>query len=133
LLIDHQPYWREFSVHTLQNVGFQVQALATYNRASLQSCLKGEKLDLIVLGCTYLGDEEQHLIEQILDNKQHLLVLCTTFSLQVMRALFLKGVDDIEDKPYQPDHLVSIVDKVLASAVPHNGYQALEREATYVQ
>src|SRR5215467_4701431 len=100
LLIDHQSYWRELSTQALRNVGFYVCTLATYSQAPLQDFLKSENPDLVVLGCTRIGDEEQRLIEQVLDRKQHLLVLCASLSLQIMRSLFLLGVDDIVDKPY---------------------------------
>ncbi|HKF38424.1 MAG TPA: response regulator [Ktedonobacteraceae bacterium] len=127
LLIDHQSYWRELSRQALQSDGFCVRTLATYNQVALQACLKGKSPDLIVLGCTRVGDEEQRLIEQVLDRQQHLLVLSASLTLQIMRSLFLLGVDDIEDKPYDAKHLVKIVDQVLASIAPRNSYQAVER------
>jgi len=127
LIIDHQAYWRELSTQALEDVGFYVRTLATYNQAPLQDCLKGEKLDLVVLGCTRVGDEEQRLIAQVLSRRQHLLVLCVSLSLQIMRSLFLLGVDDIEDKPYNPERLITIVNQALASTIPRNGYQAVER------
>ena len=127
LLIDHQSYWRELSTQALQAVGFCVRTLATYNQVPLQAYLKGENPDLVVLGCTRIGNEEQRLIEQVLDRKQHLLVLSASLTLQIMRSLFLLGVDDIVDKPYDPQYLVKIVNRVLASIAPRNSYQAVER------
>ncbi len=87
-------------------------------------------MDLVVLGCTHIGEEEQRLIQLVLDRKQHLMVLSTSLSLKIMRSLFLLGVDDIIDKPYNPDSLVRLVNDVLASAEPRNSYQAVERAYT---
>jgi len=127
LLIDHQPYWREFSSQALQAVGFCVHTLGSYKQKPLRKSLKKSKPRLIVLGCSQIGDEEQRLIRMILDRKQHLLVLSTFLSLRIMRALFLQGVDDIIDKPYNAEHLVQLVNEVLANTAPRNSYQAVER------
>ena len=127
LLIDHQYYWREISAHALKSVGFIVCTLDTYNYLLPQDCLKGEDPDLVVLGCVRIGGEEQRLIAQILARKHHLLVLCDSLSWQVMRSLFLQGVDDIEDKPYDPAYMVYIVNQALESTVSRNSYQAVER------
>lgn len=91
LLIDQQPYWREFSAHAFQSVSFFVCPLATYPYVIPQDCVKGEDPDLIVLGRTRIGPEEQQLITHILAYKHHLLMLCTSLSWQVMRSLFLQG------------------------------------------
>jgi DNA-binding NtrC family response regulator len=127
LLIDHQSYWREFSRQALQSAGLYVHSFSTYNQKPLQKWIKGEKPDLIILGCVRIGDEERRLIRLVLDHRQHLLVLSASLPLRIMRALFLMGVDDIVDKTYDAKYLVQIVDEVLASAVPCNGYQAVER------
>src|SRR2546428_10040378 len=102
LLIDHQLDWREASAHALKSVGFIVCTLDTYNYQASQDCLKGEEPDLVVLGCVCVGPEEQRLITQILACKHHLLVLCVSLPWRVMRSLFLQGVDDVVDKPYDP-------------------------------
>jgi DNA-binding response OmpR family regulator len=128
LLIDYQPYWREIFTQTLKSVGFSVCTLETYNYSPPQDCLQGEKPDLVVLGCAHIGPEEQQLITRILGHKHHILVLCDFLPWQEMRSLFLQGVDDITDKPYDPAYLVSIVIQTLESIVPHNGYQAVERD-----
>ncbi len=115
----------------MKNYGSKRRCILLINQAPLQACLKGENPDLVVLGCTRIGDEEQRLIEQVLDRKQHLLVLSASLSLQIMRSLFLLGVDDIEDKPYDPKYLVKIVDQVLASIAPRNSYQIVERASVW--
>lgn len=128
LLIDYQPYWREISTQALKSIGFSVYTLETYNYSPPQDCLHGEKPDLVVLGCAHIGPEEQQLITRILAHKYHILVLCDFLPWQVMRSLFLQGVDDITDKPYDPAYLVSIVNQTLESTVPRNSYQAVERD-----
>lgn len=128
LLIDYHLYWREFSTRVLRSVGFSVCTLDTYNYIPPQDCLNGENPDLVVLGCAQVGPEEQQLITRVLAHKHHLLVLCDFLPGQLMRSLFLQGVDDIVDKPYDPDYLITLVNEVLESLVPRNSYQAVERE-----
>ncbi len=126
LLIDHQPYWREISTNALRGAGFTVDMLGTYHDLPSQECREGEKPELVVLGCTRIGTEEQRLIDEVLHQKHHLLVLCTSLSWQTMRTLFLKGVDDILDKPYNPTKLVKIVNEALENTPLLKGYQTAE-------
>ena len=125
LLIDHQPYWREISTNALREAGFTVDMLETYHDLPSQKCVEEKKPELVLLGCNRIGTEEQRLIDEVLNQKQHLLVLCTSLSWQTMRTLFLKGVDDILDKPYNPAKLVNIVRETLENIF---GYQTLERD-----
>ncbi len=127
LLIDHQLYWREIAAAALRSAGFVVYTLDVYNHVLLEDCLQDKNLDLVVLGCNQIGPEEEELISQVLAHKHHLLVLCTFLPWQVMRSLFLRGVDDIADKPDDPDYIIVLVTVVLASLVPRNCYQAIER------
>jgi DNA-binding NtrC family response regulator len=127
LLIDHQLYWREISAQALRSAGFIVCTLDTYNYSPPHDCLKGEDPDLVVFGCVHIGSEEQRLIAQILSHKHHLLVLSVSLPWQVMRSLFLQGVDDIVDKPYNPAYLINIVNQTLESTLSRNSYQAVER------
>ena len=127
LLIDHQPYWREISTNALQKFGFAVDTHDTHNYLSSPKFEEDKNPDLIVLGCTHIGTEEQQLIDDVLNRKHHLLVMCTSLPWQTMRDLFLKGVDDILDKPYNPAKLVEIVNEALEITPPRNQYQAVER------
>jgi DNA-binding NtrC family response regulator len=127
LLIDRQLHWREAFAHALRSVGFMVCTLDTYNYASPHDCLKGENPDLVVLGCVRIRPEEQMLIAQILNRKHHLLVLCVSLPWQVMRSLFLQGVDDIVEKPYDPADVVYFVNQALESSLSLNLYQVYER------
>lgn len=117
LVIDHQPYWREFSTCVLRAAGFSAGALDNYNDSSLQDGVKGEDPDLIILGCVCVGPEEQELIAQLLNDKHHLLVLCTYLPEQVMRSLFLQGVDDIVDKPFHSAALIKTVHQAFENIV----------------
>lgn len=127
LLIDQQQCWREIAASTLRSAGFFVCTFDSYNYAFFQECLQGVNPDLVVLGCTQIRSEEERLIAQILAHKHHLLVLCTFLPWPVMRSLFLQGVDDVVDKPDDPAYLINFVHIVLASTVPRNSYQAVER------
>jgi DNA-binding NtrC family response regulator len=113
LLIDRQPYWREISTKGLQRAGFSVGTLDTYTYQPPQLCLEDGDPDLVVLGCTRIQAEEQQLIDKVLAQRHHLLVLCTSLSWQTMRVLFRQGVADILEKPYNPAKLVNIVSQVL--------------------
>jgi len=127
LLIDQQPYWRQFSTSTLKSVGFLVCTLDTYNYVLPQDCLHGQSPDMVVLGCAQVGPNERKLISQILDHKHHLLVLSAYLPLQVMHSLFLQGIVDIAEKPDDPISLVNMVNQALSSTAPRNSYQAVER------
>ena len=126
LLIDRQLHWREVFAHALKSAGFIVCTLDTYNYILPEDCLKGENPDLVVLDCVRIRPEEERLITQVLAHKHHLLVLCASLPWQVMRSLFLQGVDDIVDKPYDPADVVNFVNQTLESTVTDNSYQALE-------
>ncbi len=76
--------------------------------------------DLTIVGCTQVGPEEQTLIEHLLTAQHHLLVVCTFLPRQVMRSLFLQGVDDVADKPYTSNNLVAIVQDALQSILARN-------------
>jgi len=127
LLIDQQPFWREVSFQALRSAGFLISILDTYNYLPSRDFLNEDNPDLVVLGCVQIGPEEQRLISQLLALKQHLLVVSASLSWQMMRTLFLQGVDDIVNKPDEPASLVKIVNQTIESTVPHNSYQAVER------
>lgn len=76
--------------------------------------------DLIIVGCTRVDKEERTLIEQLLVAQYHLLVVSTFLPGQVMRSLFLQGVDDVVDKPYTSTSLVAIVQDTLQSILTRN-------------
>src|SRR5947209_17825136 len=111
LLIDYQRHWREIATSTLRDEGFLVCPCDTYNYISLLKCFHGENPDLIVLGCAQIGPYEEQFITQVLARKQHVLVLCTFLPSKMMRSLFLKGVDDIVEKPYDPTSLIILVNE----------------------
>ena len=127
VLIDYQRYWREISTKALRSSGFVVNTLDSYNYLPKEKCLQEEHPDLVVLGCSGIRHEEQKLIDDILAHNHHLLVLCTSLSWQTMRNLFLQGVDDIVDKPYNPANLVEIVIQALEHTPRSKMYQAAER------
>ena len=122
VLIDHQPYWREISTNALKSNGLAVNICGTYNYLSQQEWQEPERPDLVVLGCSHIRPEEQRLIDDILACKHHLLVLCSSLSWLTMRNLFLKGVHDIVDKPYNPANLVKIVNQALESTSPGKSF-----------
>jgi DNA-binding NtrC family response regulator len=121
LVIDLQSYWRQFSTCALRDAGFFVNDCEDYHSALLQK----DDIDLIILSCAKVGSNEQQLITQLLQEKFHLLVLSTYLPQSVMRSLYLQGVDDIADKPYDAVMLVNLVQQVLDKIAP--------REAIYLE
>jgi len=126
LLIERQLHWREAFARALQSAGFTVCTLDTYTYLPLLDCLKGEDPDLVVLGCVSIRSEEQQLIAQILTRKHHLVVLCVSLPWQVMRSLFLQGVDDIADKPSNPADVVHFVNQALEATETYNRARVVE-------
>ena len=63
LVIERQPYWRALCARVLDEAGFNVQTLGSYDFSPPAS--RREKPDLVVLGCASFGDKEQLLIKQI--------------------------------------------------------------------
>lgn len=115
LLIDKQDSWRERSARALTRAGFAVETLDRYSLPP--DLLRGERPGptLMVLGCASVGSEELELIGQILRHRWHLLVLSTSLPWHTMRALFRDGADDVTDKPYDADLLVTTVNQALES------------------
>jgi len=128
LVIDHQPYWRKLSIYALKEAGFSVQDCENYHSPSLQN----DDSDLIILGCAQVGPEEQQLIAQLLKAKHHLLVLSAYLPKSIMRSLYMQGVDDIVDKPYNPATLVNIVQQVFDNIALHQEANLLEVERASV-
>jgi DNA-binding NtrC family response regulator len=115
LLIDQQASWRERSAQALTQAGFEVLTLDQYELPHELIDKPGHSPDLVILGCASVGQAEQELIGAVLRQRWHLLVLSTSLPWQVMRALFRVGADDVADKPYKPELLVSTVNQALES------------------
>ncbi len=119
LVLDHQDYWRDFSSQALQEAGFSVSVQDTDSYICPASEFGDEPLDLVILGCTRVGPREERLISQFIQHKHHLLVLCSVLPWQMMRALFRQGVDDVVDKPFNPNGLVAVVNDALNTIASH--------------
>lgn len=127
VVIDRQKHWRKLSVQALTEAGFSVHAVDSYEYPPPNSHFQNGTPDLVVLGCARIGMEEQAFISRILEQKQPLLVLSTALSWKVMRALFLVGASDVEDKPYDPGRLIEVVQEALASTASRDNYKAVEQ------
>jgi DNA-binding NtrC family response regulator len=122
LVIDRQEYWRELSAQALEASGFLVRTLATYDYPPQGDAFPKRAPDLVILGCASIGAEEQQLIARVLEQKDHLLVFCVSLPMPVMRSLFLKGADDVDDKPYNPTQLVNSVEQALEAISSRSDY-----------
>jgi DNA-binding NtrC family response regulator len=110
LIIDRQEYWRRTSASTLREVGFEVIEVDDYTGDWRSVLDDGTQVDLIIVGCVSVGDEERQLIEDILQHPHRLLVFCISLPWRVMRSLFLLGVEDVTDKTYDPRQLLKTVE-----------------------
>jgi DNA-binding response OmpR family regulator len=127
LVIDRQSYWRRLSARALEERGFTVKALSTYDYLPETAYFDGEPPDLVVLGCASIKREERELIELVLTGRSRLLVFCASLPWRDARSVFLAGADDVvADKPYDPEQLVHTVDEVFKSRGIRDSYQAEE-------
>jgi DNA-binding response OmpR family regulator len=126
LVIDLQPYWRQLSTLALREAGFFVKDCEDYHSALPQK----DDIDLFILSCAKVGPDEQRLITLLLQEKYHLLVLSAYLPQSVMRSLYLQGVDDIADKPYDPVILVNLVQQVLDKIAPSEDMHLVEERAS---
>lgn len=110
LIIDRQPLWRDRAAVALDGRGFLVRALADYNYTRETAYFKDTPPDLVLLGCSSIKHEERELINKVLEDRRHLIVLCASLPWNDMRAVFLAGADDVDDKPYDSERLVGIVE-----------------------
>ncbi len=109
LVIDKLEHWRKLSQSTLKLAGFKVRAVDSYDCPLVPEKQNGS-LALIILGCACIGAEELEFIERVRMNQLRLLVLCTCLRMRVMRLLFLRGVDDVAEKPFDSKQLLDVVD-----------------------
>ena len=130
VVIDRQEYWRRFATKTLLSAGFTVHSYQDYTDALQQN---QETTNLIILGCTHLGNTELQFITQLLEQRYHLLVLCSSLSNQEMRLLFLKGVVDTLDKTYSPMRLTHIIEQTLTSIARRSSSHFPGKEGFYAQ
>lgn len=114
LVIGSQPYWRHISTQSLREAGFLVEEYDDY-------CMRfpKENIDLILLGCINVGCAELQLITHLLQEKHHLLVLSSYLSPSTMRLLYLQGVDEVVNQPYNSAVLVDLVQQVLGKVALH--------------
>ena len=127
-VIDRQEYWRLLSVRTLEEAGYVVTPLDTYDYDFGVSSGAYDQVDLVILGCATIGPEEHDLIGHILDHKHQLVVLSTSIPSRVMRSVFLLGAKDVADKSYNPEALVLTVETVLKDVEPRSTYERFAQE-----
>ena len=122
LLVDRQEYWRGISAKALEEKGFQVRVLSSYYYSPETAYFDDNPPDLVILGCASVKREEREFIEQVLADGPHLLVLCASLPWRDARSVFLAGADDVTDKPYDPEQLISTVEHVLKSKVLRDSF-----------
>lgn len=128
LIVDRESYWRAFSANALQAAGFAVRTLDSYDYRLFQEYVHEEPPDLIVFGCGNVEPEDQEMIERMLNQGYHMLVLCTSPEWPLIHSLFQAGADDVADKPYDRGRLLRLVEQTLQSIVPRNSYEAVQQQ-----
>lgn len=122
LIVDQQAYWRRISAKALEEKGFEVKVLSSYDYSPETAYFDHNPPDLVILGCASVKREEREFIQQVLADGPHLLVLCASLPWRDARSVFLAGADDVTDKPYDPEQLVSEVEYVLRSKVVRDSF-----------
>jgi DNA-binding response OmpR family regulator len=128
LIIDRQRYWREMAADTLAEADSQIALLDSYGYQGKADYFPGAAVpDLVILGCVRIGQEERELIHRILGDGLHLMIFSTLLPWEEMRHLFHEGADDVTDKTYDQERLISAVDGVL-NARQGDSYQRAEEK-----
>ncbi len=127
LIIDRQRYWREMAAGTLAEADSQIALLDSYDYQGKADYFPGAVPDLVILGCVRIGQEERELIHRILGDGLHLMIFSTLLPWEEMRHLFHEGADDVTDKTYDQERLISAVDGVL-NARQGDSYQRAEEK-----
>lgn len=128
LIIDCQAHWRQHSMEALEAEGFSVRTLDNYDYPPPTGIPPDDMPDLVILGCASIGRPEVELIERLLNEQLHLVVLSTALPWHDMRRLFLAGADDVTDKPYNSADLLKIVSEALENIPPRDSYQAAKQK-----
>ena len=128
LIIDHQTYWHTFATNALQIAGYQVQTLASYEDIFLELD-KGHTFNLVILGCTDVAVSERLLINRLLGRHLHIIVLANTLTSEMIRALFLQGVDDAVEKTYNGARLLSYIDQAIERIAWRKQHQITENRS----
>jgi response regulator RpfG family c-di-GMP phosphodiesterase len=126
MVIDRHDYWRALAVRALTAAGYSVCAFDSYAYPPPGAVTADEIPDLVILGCVTLGPEEKELIDRIIDQGQHVLVFATSIPWRKMRSLFLAGVDDVTEKPYDPERLVGVVRQTLENIALRDNQRVVE-------
>jgi DNA-binding response OmpR family regulator len=115
LIIDRQDSWRDKAAAALRGNGYAVDVQADYDYTAKRSAFGGRPADLVILGCSRIKHEERELINNVLRDDGHLVVLCASLPWGDMRSLFLAGADDVvDDKPYDSSRLLNIIEEAFA-------------------
>jgi len=122
-LIDHRSYRRNFCKRALEAAGFLVSASDKYTDPSIEN--PDGKPALVILGCTTVGAEERGFVKLLVDLRYRVLVLPTTLSPEVMRALFRAGARDVTEMPDGGGRLVQLVREALERAASETSYHQL--------
>lgn len=117
LIIDRQNSWREAAATALRSSGYMV-----YTQDKYDSEFIIDSPDLIIFGCVRIRSAERRFIKKLMVNKLHLLVLSSSLPWSLVRPLFLDGVEDVTEKPYQKDRILKAVEEVFDNMSPKDAF-----------
>lgn len=126
LIVDEDPYWRDFSAAALKKKGFAVET--STNLDLLENHL-AEGPDIVVLGFAAVGERELGAVNAMLDRStdRRVLVFSTSLPLKTVRQLFRLGATDVTPKLFAPDELVGLVVEELEEEAAESSYEAVRR------
>ncbi len=128
LVIDRDSTWRSEMAAALKDIAPIVIDSDEYaydcNSIDKQTC---EPFDLVVLGCAKVSHDEWRLIQSIINCKQHLLVLSSWLTRDMMRELFRAGVDDVAEKPYTQPSMLETVEEAISNIAFAGGHEFVAR------
>jgi response regulator RpfG family c-di-GMP phosphodiesterase len=127
LLVDKNKYWREKSAKFLRNFGAKVIVSGEYKYCHKKFVEDSAIPDLVILGCSTIRKDETEFINELVENKLHVIVLSSFLKWTDLRPLFLSGVDDVVNKPFDSNNLFNIVNETFIGYLPRDSFDEKRR------
>lgn len=126
-LIDRREHWRQRTLLSLADAGFDVRAWPSYDYPPPNVQL-GEVPNLVIVSGTRIGEEEEALAQRILGFEHPLLVVSGRVPIDLMRAIFRAGARDVVETPPNNEQMVHLVEQSLQQGLPVSSYESVARE-----
>ena len=114
LVIEAHEGWRQVAYAALKEAT-TLNILATYDKGKIGQVVGRHELNLIVLGCYELGEDERKLLAYLISTGISVLVVMSTINLESMREIFHLGATDVAtNKPFGSPGILAEVEKALS-------------------